>query len=201
MSLEDLDLAQLLGALGVVVALSYIAASWLWSRTSTTESTTALWAKSLLGSTLFFGVFMVALPWGAHRLLAQALPIPSPIRTWGGAILFVAGLSGWIVCLDAFSRRGRGTPSPLDAPRHLVTDGLFGIVRNPIIASELMVVWSEALYFGSLGIFVYALAVTLGAHLGVVRVEEPQLRKRFGPDYEAYCRRVPRWLPRLGRSK
>jgi protein-S-isoprenylcysteine O-methyltransferase Ste14 len=35
-------------------------------------------------------------------------------------------------------------------------------------------------------------------HLLVVRVEERDLRKRFGQDYDRYCRRVPRWLPRLG---
>jgi hypothetical protein len=34
-------------------------------------------------------------------------------------------------------------------------------------------------------------------HLAVVRVEEPALRRRFGASYSDYCRRVPRWLPRL----
>ena len=28
--------------------------------------------------------------------------------------------------------------------------------------------------------------------------EEPTLRRRFGAEYEDYCRRVPRWWPRLG---
>jgi protein-S-isoprenylcysteine O-methyltransferase Ste14 len=34
--------------------------------------------------------------------------------------------------------------------RRLVTDGPFGIVRNPIIVAELMVIWGEALYVTSL---------------------------------------------------
>ena len=34
-----------------------------------------------------------------------------------------------------------------------------------------------------------------GVHL-VVRLEERELRERFGTAYEAYCRRVPRYLPR-----
>ena len=142
---------------------------------------------------------MVGLPWAAHRLLAHPLPLPALIRVGGGALLFVAGLAGWLVCLHAFARRGRGTPSPIDAPRHLVTEGPFGVVRNPMIASELVVIWGEVLYFASLGILLYALLITLGARRGVVQVEEPQLRKRFGEAYEAYCRRVPRWLPRLAR--
>ena len=34
------------------------------------------------------------------------------------------------------------------------------------------------------------------AHLAVVLLEEPQTRRRFGADYDDYCRRVPRWIPR-----
>jgi len=28
-------------------------------------------------------------------------------------------------------------------------------------------------------------------------LEERELRERFGAEYDAYCRRVPRFLPRL----
>jgi protein-S-isoprenylcysteine O-methyltransferase Ste14 len=31
----------------------------------------------------------------------------------------------------------------------------------------------------------------------VVRVEEPDLRRRYGARYQTYCEQVPRWLPRL----
>ncbi len=172
----------------------------LRGRPSTTESTAALWAKSLLGALLFFGVFMAALPWAAHQLLPARLPLPPLLRAWGGAALFAVGVGVWIVCIDAFSRRGRGTPAPMDAPQHLVTDGHHGVVRNPIIAAEMMVVWGGALYFGSLGLLGYAVLMTGFAQWVVVRVEEPELRERFGAAYESYCQRVPRWIPRLGRS-
>lgn len=170
----------------------------LRGRPSTTQSTLALWAKSLIGAGFFFFVFMVALPWPAHRLLPALLPLPPLLKTWGGGALFFVGVVLWLICLDAFSRRGRGTPAPTDAPRHLVTDGLHGLLRNPIIAAEVMVVWGEALYFGSVGFLGYAVLFSSFAQWVVVRVEEPELRERFGESYEAYCRRVPRWLPRLG---
>lgn len=165
-------------------------------RPSTTRGTGALWAKSLLNAVLFFAVFMVALPWLAHRLLPAPLPLPAGLGTWLGAALFLIGVAAWIACLDTFSRRGRGTPLPLDAPRELVTAGLFGVVRNPIMAGELLVIWSEALYFASWGLALYALAITVLAHYLVVSVEEPELRERFGEAYDRYCERVPRWLPR-----
>ncbi len=171
----------------------------LRGRPSSTESTIALWAKSLLGASVFFGVFMVALPWISQHLFPAKLPLPPLLRTWGGGTLFVLGMGAWIACLDAFSRRGRGTPAPTDAPRYLVVDGLYGVIRNPIIAAELMVIWGEAMWFSSLGFIGYAVLMTLYAQWVVVRVEEPELRKRFGEAYGSYCQRVPRWIPRLGR--
>lgn len=168
----------------------------LRGKPSTTQSTAALWTKSLVGAFLFFGVFMVVLPAAPHYLLPTVLPLPPLLRTWGGGALFIVGVGVWTICLDAFSRRGRGTPAPTDAPRHLVTDGLHGLMRNPLIAGELMVIWGEALYFSSLGFIGYAVLMTFFAQWVVVRVEEPELRARFGEHFEAYCRDVPRWLPR-----
>jgi protein-S-isoprenylcysteine O-methyltransferase Ste14 len=169
-------------------------------RPSTTRGTAALWAKSLLNAVLFFAVFMVALPYLAHRLLPAPLPLPAALGTWLGGALVLVGIAVWVACLDTFSRRGHGTPLPLDAPRELVSTGLFGVVRNPIMAGELLVIWGEALYFASWGLALYALAITALAHYLVVNVEEPELRERFGEAYDRYCERVPRWLPRRRRS-
>ena len=168
-------------------------------RPSTTRSTTGLWAKSLLNALLFFGIFMIALPWLAHGLLPVRLPLPSGLRIGLAGALAIAGIAAWIVCLDAFSRHGRGTPLPADAPRELVTTGLFGHTRNPIMLAELSVIWAEALHFESLGVALYALAISVVAHLVVVYVEEPELEQRFGPAYVEYRRSVPRWLPHPGR--
>jgi len=169
-------------------------------RPSTTRSAVALWAKSLLNAVLFFGVFMVALPWLAHHLLPMPLPLPPRPRTWVAGVLALVGISAWIACLDTFSRHGRGTPLPADAPRHLVTSGLFRQMRNPIMAAELSVIWGAAVYLASLGTALYAIAISIAAHLLVVHIEEPELRKRFGLGYADYCRNVPRWLPKLGRQ-
>jgi protein-S-isoprenylcysteine O-methyltransferase Ste14 len=166
---------------------------------STTRSALAIWAKSLLNAVMFFCIFMVALPWLATRLLPQALPVPEGIRTWLAGSLAIVGIAAWATCLGSFSRRGRGTPLPADAPRHLVTSGLFRRMRNPIMAAELLVIWAVALFVASLGAALYAVAISVLAHLAVVYVEEPELRRRFGESYAEYCRDVPRWLPKIGR--
>jgi protein-S-isoprenylcysteine O-methyltransferase Ste14 len=170
-------------------------------RPSTTRGIFALWAKSLLNAVLFFGIFMVALPAVAHYLLPMELAVPRSARVWLAGMLALAGGTAWISCLDAFSRHGRGTPLPADAPRKLVTTGLFSRVRNPIMVAELLVIWAVALSLSSLGVFLYAVAICIAAHLAVVHVEEPELRQRFGAQYEEYCRSVPRWFPRFGNQK
>jgi protein-S-isoprenylcysteine O-methyltransferase Ste14 len=170
-------------------------------RPSTTQSTSALWAKSLLNAVLFFAVFMIALPWVAHRLWPAPLPLPPWLRIAAGATLGFGGVAVWIYCLDVFSRRGCGTPFALDAPRHLVTGGPYGVVRNTIMAGELAVVWGEALYLASPGVLLYAAVLTLAGHVLVISIEEPELRERFGEQYDTYCRRVPRWLPRWRRRR
>lgn len=140
---------------------------------------------------------MIALPWLATWLLPYAVPLPFWPRAVVGGVLFVRGMAAWFVCVDAFSRRGRGTPFPLEAPRKLVTTGPFALMRNPIIAGDAAVILGEALYFSSLGVLFYAILFTLAWHYIVVYVEEPELRQHFGEQYEAYRRRVPRWLPRF----
>ncbi len=78
-------------------------------------------------------------------------------------------------------------------PRPMVQDTGIG-------GSELGVIWAVALYSASAGIGVYAMLATAAGHFAVVRIEEPELRERFGASYESYCQRVPRWVPRFGRS-
>jgi protein-S-isoprenylcysteine O-methyltransferase Ste14 len=129
--------------------------------------------------------------WAAHRLLPLTYEVPPEIRTWGGAALTAVGACVFIGCLDTFIRHGRGTQLPTEAPRRLVTNGLFAVVRNPIILAELMVIWGEAIYVASLGMALYALVASVGG-LAIVRyVEEPELRRRFGASYDTYCQNVP----------
>ncbi len=166
------------------------------TRPSESRGTAFLVARSSLNAVLFFVIFMIAVPWLAHWLLPMPLPLPRSLGGWPAGALALAGFGIWISCLAAFSRTGRGTPRASEAPRHLVTAGPYAVVRNPMMVGELAVIWAEALYVSSTGVALYALAMTGLAHWLVLRVEEPELLERFGDAYAAYCKRVPRWIPR-----
>ena len=60
-----------------------------------------------------------------------------------------------------------------------------------------LAVAGAALFYRSLPLLTYALVFLLVTHLFVILYEEPTLRRTFGQEYEAYRRRVRRWLPRL----
>ena len=75
------------------------------------------------------------------------------------------------------------------------------MIRNLLIAGEMMVIWGVALHVGSLGIVVYACLMLAFAQWVVTRIEEPELRERFGESYEEYCRNVPRWIPGRRRTR
>ena len=117
----------------------------------------------------------------------------------GGWLLVAGGAALYLTCAFwGFALRGRGTPAPIDPPKKLVVEGPYRIVRNPMYWSVVSVMLGEALAFRSLVLAEIGCAVFAGAVLFVMVYEEPILRTKFGAEYEAYCRRVPRWLPRFG---
>lgn len=93
-----------------------------------------------------------------------------------------------------FFASGRGTLAPID-PRELVVRGPFRYMRNPMYSGCLIANLGWALFFASLHVLVYAAVVWLFQFALVVLYEEPVLTRKFGGSYEAYLKRVSRWIP------
>jgi protein-S-isoprenylcysteine O-methyltransferase Ste14 len=132
-------------------------------------------------------------------LLSRWRPAPALLgcegTRWLGALFLVLAIPLFVDFLLRFVREGRGTPAPVAPPRQLVVRGPFRYLRNPGYVAVVAMLVGQGLLLGSKTILVYAACMALGFHLFVVLYEEPSLRARFGADYEAYCGRVPRWLP------
>ena len=111
--------------------------------------------------------------------------------------LWIIGTLIIVQCSIDIIRRGRGTPAHFDPPKELVIRGLYRYVRNPIYVGALLVQASYIIWFGSGAMIVYAFLFFLAFHFLIVVIEEPILRNTFGADYEEYCRRVPRWIPKF----
>lgn len=55
----------------------------------------------------------------------------------------------------------------------------------------------EALYFNNRFWLLWLLLFVLIQSMNVPLIEEKLLRKKFGNEYDEYCKHVPRWVPRL----
>jgi protein-S-isoprenylcysteine O-methyltransferase Ste14 len=135
----------------------------------------AVWASAVLES---WGVgFSVAT---APRLLHS---IALGLWAAGFALLFVG-------------RFGLGKSFRLGSAREstgLTVNGLFGVSRHPMYVGVYATLLGAVVY--TLNPAVLAAAVfVVAVHHRIVLAEEEHLRKVFGGEYEAYCRRVRRYL-------
>jgi protein-S-isoprenylcysteine O-methyltransferase Ste14 len=121
---------------------------------------------------------------------------PWPLAAVGVALV-AAGLALVIWTVTLFARLGKGTLAPWDPTAQLVVAGPYRHVRNPMISGVLAILLGEAALFASLPLLVWFGSVLLANAAYFPLVEEPDLRQRFGDDYETYSANVPRWLPRL----
>lgn len=113
-----------------------------------------------------------------------------------GIALIAAGFVLWLWTVRLFARIGKGTLAPWDPPRHLVVEGPYRHVRNPMITAVLTVLAGEAVFFWSLPLLVWFALFFVATYTVFALVEEPELERRFGEEYREYKRNVPRWLPR-----
>jgi protein-S-isoprenylcysteine O-methyltransferase Ste14 len=136
--------------------------------------------------------------------------VPSRVLSWSGSTLVstagVQGAFGMLVtaigvvialwCIMTFVVLGKGTPAPFDPPRRLVIRGPYRFVRNPMYIGACLALTGAAIVYNSLPLLGYAVVFAPVMHLFVVVYEEPTLRTTFDGDYDLYCARVGRWLPK-----
>jgi protein-S-isoprenylcysteine O-methyltransferase Ste14 len=79
----------------------------------------------------------------------------------------------------------------------LVTKGLYSIVRNPIYTGMLGMLLATGLAVSHwIGIVIAIVVFAIGTFIRV-RSEERLLREMFGPEFDAYARKVPAVIPFL----
>lgn len=100
-------------------------------------------------------------------------------------------------CALDFTFIGRGTPFPLAAPQKLVINNLYRYSRNPMYLGVILILLGEAVFFGSVLIFIYTLTIFILFHLFIIYYEEPNLKIKFQKEYEEYFNKTPRWIPNL----
>ena len=73
----------------------------------------------------------------------------------------------------------------------LVTEGPYGLVRNPIYTGMLGMLVATGIILTRWQVLVVAIILFLATTMWRVRIEEKLLRGQFGAEFEQYCARVP----------
>lgn len=146
------------------------------------------------GFVLFGGPTIVAglVPWLLTRWEADEQPVALKAL---GVLLLAAGGALVLETTTRFALQGRGTPAPWAPPERFVERGSYRFVRSPMYLGVILLVLGQGLLLGREILYLWAAAAWVMFTAILVFYEEPQLRRRFGDEYDEYRRRVRRWLP------
>jgi protein-S-isoprenylcysteine O-methyltransferase Ste14 len=120
--------------------------------------------------------------------------LPGLPVVWLGAGLAVAGLALSATAATLFRREGTELNPTSPTNRKLVTSGPFRLTRNPMYLSLTIISAGIAISVGAWPIFLAPIATFATANWIHIPFEEAKMRRQFGAAYDAYSRKVRRWV-------
>jgi protein-S-isoprenylcysteine O-methyltransferase Ste14 len=140
--------------------------------------------------------YLVALTvgFGLHRARSWPLPGTHRTRCLVGLPLIAAGvhLASWSVRAAA--------EVDLESPDRLVSVGPYAVTRNPMYLGWTLAGLGAGVVAGTGWVLAAVPAAAVWTHREVRR-EERQLAGSFGAEFDRYCERVSRYLPKQTRSR
>jgi hypothetical protein len=113
-----------------------------------------------------------------------------------GLIITITGqlIRGFTIGLAYIVRGGKeGKPYA----EGLVTEGIFNHCRNPLYVGNILMLLGVGILANSLVYTIIVMPMFLFIYQAIVLAEENFLRGKFGASFDAYCKRVNRWVPDL----
>ncbi|MEO1486471.1 MAG: isoprenylcysteine carboxylmethyltransferase family protein [Bacteroidota bacterium] len=151
--------------------------------------------KTFVQIVSIWSVTLVLFPWIILEAFGYETPTSVTLKIIA-ILLFVLASTFNLASAHVFVKHGDGTPLPADQTKKLVIAGPYKYVRNPMALTGIVQGAAVALYFASLPVLVYALLGGILWHIVVRPLEEKNMLKRFGEDYENYRKEVGLWVPR-----
>lgn len=129
----------------------------------------------------------------AARLLPRPALLPEPWNAVLGWLVIALGL-GLMVAAAWLFRQRRTNIHPFGKPDVLITEGVFRLSRNPIYLGLTLVLAGIALLLNALAALPLVIVFFVVADRWYIPVEERLAESAFGAEFDAYRRRVRRWL-------
>ncbi len=135
--------------------------------------------------------FGIAMWWLAGHASAYVVSIPILVS----AVIAAMGVAVAAAGVLEFSRaRTTVNPHRINDASALVMGGVYRWTRNPMYVGLLLVLVAWMLWLGAMSNLVILLLFVVAITELQIKPEEQALAKRFGDEYDAYCRRVRRWF-------
>lgn len=133
-------------------------------------------------------------------LLGVLEPVPALDHTVVQAVGLVLGVAGIVLTFGAQLAMGDAWRIGVDPEERteLVTDGPFGLVRNPIYSAMIPTVFGLVLIVPNVLALAAIVCLVTALELQVRSVEEPHLLRVHGSPYASYAARVGRFVPGMG---
>jgi len=113
-----------------------------------------------------------------------------------GLLVTISGqlIRGFTIGLAYIVRGGKGGKPYAEG---LVTDGIFNHCRNPLYVGNVLMLLGVGILANSLLYVAVIIPIFLFIYQAIVLAEEDFLRKKFGDQFDEYCKKVNRWVPDL----
>lgn len=172
-------------------------------KSSHTRIRSQLLIRTTIQLVIFWGVFLIVLPAIINTFEERwnlSVKFPILVVVAGVALLAFSSVLG-VWSARAMANFGSGTPLPAAMANHLVVRGPYAFIRNPMAIAGIGQGVAIGLIIGSWLVIVYALVGSLLWNWLIRPHEEADLRRRFGTEFDEYCRRVACWFPRGRRDR
>jgi protein-S-isoprenylcysteine O-methyltransferase Ste14 len=147
--------------------------------------------RGVVFTAIVLGVLLISTP--RHVLDSAGL---DPWMDALGVIVALLGLSVRAVTIgyEYIVRGGRNRQVYAD---HLVQGGVYAHTRNPMYLGNGLMILGWALIVNAPEFYLVALPLTMLFYAAIIAAEEAYLRDKFGAEFDAYCARANRILPKL----
>ena len=96
--------------------------------------------------------------------------------------------------IQFINRKTTVNPTKPHKTSTLVITGTYKITRNPMYLGMLLIIISFALYNASIISIILIPLFIFYINKFQIEPEEFEMRKKFGKEYEDYCKKVDRWI-------
>jgi len=130
--------------------------------------------------------------------LSLLLPFGADMPEWRhkptGALLIAAALAVLFFSMGQFLFAGTQLLPNAPANNLLVTHGIYAFTRNPMYLAMTLITLGAAVWVGQPLMYLAPVAMYLVADRVFIPFEEANMRRQFGDAFDAYCKRVRRWI-------